>query len=118
MGDQMPDRGVIHLPSSLTKVQVYQKMHTEMKSRGKEHVVSQSQFFNLWKEEFGNVSIPKVIDFMHVIAITEIMLLTQENRFTKCDICSMVKKELEKTIDRNKREKLKMLLEEHNKLQM
>ena len=47
-----------------------------------------------------------------------VLLLLQENRFTKCDVCTMVKRELEKTIDSVKRGELKSVLAEHNKLQM
>ena len=47
-----------------------------------------------------------------------LLILLQENRFTKCDVCSMIKRELEKTMDRVKREHLNSILEEHNKLQM
>ena len=40
--------------------------------------------------------------------------ISQENRFTRCDTCTMVKNELQLTTDP---ENLSKLLEEHNRLQ-
>ena len=42
----------------------------------------------------------------------------QENRFTKCDICTMVKREKEKTMNEAKLKELDEILKEHNDLQM
>ena len=42
----------------------------------------------------------------------------QENRFTKCDTCTEIKKEKEKTMDQEKIRKLNKMMEDHNKLQM
>lgn len=60
IGDSMPHRMVLHLPSSLSKLSIYQRLLHDFRSRGKGHVVSQSQFFKLWESHFGNVIIPKV----------------------------------------------------------
>ena len=42
----------------------------------------------------------------------------QENRFTKCDICTMIKSEKEKSLDATRIADLNDLMEEHLKLQM
>ena len=46
------------------------------------------------------------------------IFLIKENRFTKCDTCSIIKAEKEKTMDKSRINELNQLLEEHNKLQM
>ena len=56
----MPHRMIVHLPSNLSKLSVYNRMACDMRSRGLEHIVCQSQFFRLWDEHFAYVSIPKV----------------------------------------------------------
>ena len=60
IGDHMPHQMGIHLPSSLTKVSVYQRMLSELKSRGKVSIISKAHFFKLWEEQFSQVTIPKV----------------------------------------------------------
>ena len=60
VGDQLPHRMAVHLPSSLTKSGVYQRLVADMKQREKPAIVSQPQFFRLWDEHFQHVSIPKV----------------------------------------------------------
>jgi hypothetical protein len=60
IGDHLPHRMGIHLPSNLTKVAVYQRLVDDMRARHKPSIISQSQFFRIWDEKFGNVSIPKV----------------------------------------------------------
>ena len=60
MGDKMPDRATIHLPSCLSKLSVYHRMASDLKERGRSQVVSQSQFFEIWKTRFHHVTIPKV----------------------------------------------------------
>lgn len=60
IGDSTPHRMVLHLPSILSKLSIYQRLLHDFQSRGKGHVVSQSPFFKLWESHFGNVIIPKV----------------------------------------------------------
>ena len=55
----MPDRGTVHLPSCLSKLGIYQRQVLEFKDRGKAQVISQSQFFEIWKTHFHHVTIPK-----------------------------------------------------------
>ena len=52
----MPDRLAIHLPSSLTAKAIYERMREE---RG-ENVISQPQFYHLFREFFPHVVIPSV----------------------------------------------------------
>lgn len=59
IGDYMPDRMVLHLPSFLTNALVYSRMTEELEASGRQ-VISQSHFYNLWTSEFPHVSIPKV----------------------------------------------------------
>lgn len=59
IGDQMPDRMAIHLPSFLNNTLVYNRFKEDCEER-REEIISQTQFFSLWKAEFPHVSIPKV----------------------------------------------------------
>ena len=61
VGDSMPNGMMIHLPSSLSKLSIYQRLVEEFKNRKKTEIVSQSQFFKLWESHFSNVVIPKVL---------------------------------------------------------
>ena len=60
MGDRMPNNVTLHLPSSTTKLQIYQRMLDDMSGRGKAVIISQSHFFDIWKRNFDHVLIPKV----------------------------------------------------------
>ena len=60
VGDFMPNRMVVHLPSNLSKLSVYQRMVTDMTNRKKDSIISKSHFFRLWEEHFSHVNIPKV----------------------------------------------------------
>ena len=57
----MPNSLIIHLPSSMTKVQIYQRLVEDLTKRGKSNIISQSHFFDIWKKHFSHVTIPKVI---------------------------------------------------------
>ena len=54
----MLDRPTIHLPSSLSKISIYQNMSEELQQRGKIVVISQSQFFDVWKTPFEKSNNP------------------------------------------------------------
>lgn len=60
MGERMPDRATVHLPSCLSKLSIYHRLEEEMKERGRSNTISQSQFFSLWKSHFTRVTIPTV----------------------------------------------------------
>ena len=55
----MPDKMAIHLPSSLTVKMIYERMREE---RTSDSMISQPQFYNLWKEFYPHVVIPPVIN--------------------------------------------------------
>ena len=83
IGDQMPNRMAIHLPSFLNTTIVYNRMKEELEERGEE-VVCDAQFSCLWKEEFPQVSIPKVAKqlLMYIEFTCLIFYLTQLHRKT------------------------------------
>lgn len=68
MGDYMPDSNRIHLPSFLTKREVYQKMCLDLSDIGIMDIVSQSTFYELWDREYNHVLIPEVILQRHIEA--------------------------------------------------
>jgi hypothetical protein len=51
MGDHMPDSNRIHLPSFLTKREVYIKMCADLYEDGIKQVISLSTFYDLWDRE-------------------------------------------------------------------
>ena len=59
LGDHMPTDGSIHLPSCLTKSDIYELASVDL-SVGDIMVCSKSSFFQLWKKEFQHVKIPPV----------------------------------------------------------
>ena len=59
-GDKMPDSNQVHLPSALTRKDVYHRMLEEVGSGSDENVCSLSYFLNLWRAEHKNIVIPKV----------------------------------------------------------
>ena len=60
MGDKMPDSIFIHLPCYLDYKILYNYMLEDLTTVGDE-LISYSQFCKLMKEDFSEVSIPKVI---------------------------------------------------------
>ena len=62
VGDHQPDCDRLHLPSFLTKREVYERMTREMKENGlrDEDIISQSQFYSVWETNFHRVMIPEV----------------------------------------------------------
>ena len=59
MGERMPDRGSVHLPSCLSRLSVYSRMVSDLKQRKKADIVCQSQFFHIWRLHFSHVVIPQ-----------------------------------------------------------
>ena len=59
LGDQMPTDGKIHLPSCLTKSDIFE-LASEDLSVGGVSVCSKSSFLELWKKEFQHVKTPPV----------------------------------------------------------
>lgn len=60
VGDKMPTSMVTHLPSCLTKADVYCLAHDDLTQGGLE-CCKISNFYKIWKQTFSNVKIPKVI---------------------------------------------------------
>lgn len=60
MGDHMPDSNRIHLPSFLTKREVYQRMCGELSEDGIKEIISLSTFYELWDRDYNHVLIPEV----------------------------------------------------------
>ena len=60
LGDHMPTDGTIHLPSCLTRSDVYELASEDLSDGGINIVCSKSSFFELWRNEFQHVKIPPV----------------------------------------------------------
>ena len=59
LGDKMPTKDSIHLPSCLTKADVYCLAYDDL-TEGGLSCPSSSTFYRIWATEFSNVAIPKV----------------------------------------------------------
>lgn len=59
VGDHMPTDGSTHLPSCLTRSDVYELAREDLSQDGTP-VCSRSTFFELWRREFQHVKIPPV----------------------------------------------------------
>lgn len=59
VGDRMPTSTMIHLPSCLTKADVF-TLATDDLTQGGLKCCKISTFYEVWKREFPNVKIPKV----------------------------------------------------------
>ena len=58
IGDHQPDRKVIHLPSSFSRLDVFKKMQEE-NTQFRQPSVSMTHFYRLWDKHFSHVLIPK-----------------------------------------------------------
>ena len=110
----MPDKIAIHLPSMMSRKSAYERMKQERSDCAS--LVSQSQFYTLWKQHYPHVSIPSVSFFFKDCSCTT-FAFTQENRFTKCDTCCMLKDEKDKTTDAKRKAQLRQMLDDHLALQ-
>lgn len=66
VGDKMPSSSVIHLPSCLTKADVF-SLALEDLSQGGLECCKQSTFYEIWQQNFPNVKIPKVSMICNVV---------------------------------------------------
>ena len=66
VGDRMPVSQDIHLPSCLSKIDIFNLAIDDLNqgSTGSNSCISLSGFYSLWKEKFSHIKIPKVS--MHV----------------------------------------------------
>lgn len=62
VGDHMPMSEAIHLPSCLTKVDIYELAREDL-TQGGLQCCSASQMYEIWNKEFKNVKIPKVLSY-------------------------------------------------------
>ena len=60
VGDRMPTCDDIHLPSCLTKADVYAIAEDDLTQGGMKSC-GMSTFYTIWRQEFPNVKIPKVV---------------------------------------------------------
>ena len=62
VGEHMPDADRIHLPSFLTKRDVYERMTAGLRENGldEREIISLSQFYYVWDTNFPQVQIPEV----------------------------------------------------------
>lgn len=60
VGDRMPTSEDIHLPSCLTKADVFALAEDDL-TQGGMKCCAMSTFYQIWKDEFPNVKIPKVM---------------------------------------------------------
>ncbi|XP_072050017.1 uncharacterized protein [Amphiura filiformis] len=86
-GDQMPDDDKTHLPSSMTRNDVYDRYVTDMEDM-KESPCSKATFFVYWRKDCSRIVIPA------------------ENRFAKCDECCRLKRAIMSESNKEKRKKL------------
>ena len=63
VGDHMPDKIAIHLPSMLSRKSVYERMKQERAECAS--LVSQSQFYALWSQNYPRVTIPAVSSLLY-----------------------------------------------------
>ncbi|XP_062576087.1 uncharacterized protein LOC134237971 [Saccostrea cucullata] len=103
--DRMPDNGDMMLPFKTRKIDLYdlyvdEKIQQLTISIKFAYTVSRSAFYEVWKTEFPKLKIK------------------QTNSFSRCSTCVHIDRELEKTRDPVKREKLKEMMSVHNQRQM
>lgn len=58
--DSMPTNGMRHLPACLTKSAVYEIYKEEMTGKNRPFLAKSTFLYNMWKEQFPDVVIPKV----------------------------------------------------------
>ena len=69
VGDKLPTSNLTHLPSCLTKADVYSLAYDDLTQGGLE-CCKISTFYNIWKRDFSSVKIPKVLTKL----LTKLML--------------------------------------------
>lgn len=109
VGDCMPMKEEIHLPSCLTKLDVYALAFDDL-SQGSLECCGVSSFYNLWSAEFPNVKIPQVSNLCAHMCLTYAI---QESRFSKCDVCASIKEGRERTLNPTVREWLGTIMAKH-----
>ena len=69
VGDRMPMSQDIHLPSCLSKIDIYNLASDDLMqgSAGRGSCISMSNFYSLWEEKFSHIKIPKVLKYVHLV---------------------------------------------------
>jgi hypothetical protein len=62
IGDKLPDKDQIHLPSWDKQKDIYQRYKTDMIDKGipEDQLVVLSTLYRMWRDDFSNVHIPVV----------------------------------------------------------
>ena len=60
VGDKLPTKEEIYLPSCLTKADIYALASDDLSQGGVEHTCMKSTFYQIWQSQFPHVKIPKV----------------------------------------------------------
>ena len=96
IGDSMPHVNQIHLPHIMTKRDIYARMKKDLTDEGiaEDDVISQSYFYYIWNTCYKNVVIP-VVRLLQLLDIHNhcCTCTSQQNRFSKCDLCTKFGKE-------------------------
>eukprot|EP00058_Branchiostoma_floridae_P020703 XP_002606193.1 hypothetical protein BRAFLDRAFT_92067 [Branchiostoma floridae] len=98
-GDKMPDKIAINLPSTMTKIEVYQRYR---KSRGVDMLkpIAMSTFNGMWIDEYPDLKIPET------------------SRLGICDVCKDLRTARGEATTAEQREAIDNDLQLHNDLQM
>ena len=90
VGDHQPDTGQVHIPPG-DKKDIYDEMHHELQGG----CVRESQFYEIWAEEFSHVKQPA------------------QQRLGKCTVCDTLHKKIMATRSKTERDALKIQRREH-----
>lgn len=120
VGDRMPMSDDLHLPSCLTKIDIYNLANDDLMlgDAGSAPCISLSSFYDLWENTFSHVKIPKVcLHFTVLCSSYMAMHYSQESRFSTCDVCAAIREARECTLNRDVKKWLQKVLEKHMQLQ-
>ena len=92
----MPDSIKVHLPSSMTRSDVYDRMDLELREVDIQPCSKPLFFSKMWKKQYPDIVIPS------------------ENRFAKCDKCSKFKEDNKKEISEGKYAKKDLHIQKQN----
>ncbi|XP_063960030.1 uncharacterized protein LOC129283839 [Lytechinus pictus] len=81
-GEKLPTNNKIHLPSCLTRGNVYWTMKEEVEEQGGS-VCSQQYFFRKWRQEMSHVTIPKVNLFYEMRHMHQTEILPREDNWQR-----------------------------------
>ena len=120
VGDRMPMSDDLHMPSCLTKIDIYNLAIDDLMLGAAEGTpcTSLSSFYALWEDKFSHVKIPKVCLHFSILCSSYIAMYdSQESRFSTCDVCAAIREARECTLNPNVKKWLQKLMEKHMQLQ-